>query len=76
MHPLRIFLLVLIFATTASLEGIVHVVKKGENLTIISKAYNVSVAELKKVNNIENATAMFLLPCAPVRDPAISVDYV
>ena len=55
MHPLRIFLLVLIAATTASLEGIVHVVKKGENLTIISKAYNVSVAELKKVNNIENA---------------------
>ena len=55
MHPLRIFLLVLIFATTASLEGIVHVVKKGENLTIISKAYNVSVAELKTVNNIQNA---------------------
>jgi LysM repeat protein len=55
MNPLRILFLVFILATTASLEGIVHVVKKGENLTTISKAYNVSVSELKKVNNIKDA---------------------
>ncbi len=55
MNPLRILFLVFILATTASLQGIVHVVKKGENLTTISKAYNVSVSELKKVNNIKDA---------------------
>lgn len=51
----RILLLVLTLATTVSLEGIVHVVKKGDNLTTISKAYNVSVSELKKANDIKNA---------------------
>lgn len=55
MSPLRVLLLFLTLATAASLQGIVHVVKKGDNLTTISKAYNVSISELKKANNIKDA---------------------
>ncbi len=55
MFPIRIILLILALLATASLEGIVHVVKKGENLTTISKAYGVSVSELKRVNSIKDA---------------------
>lgn len=38
--------------TSGSKASVVHVVKKGENLTVIAKKYGVSVASLKKLNNL------------------------
>lgn len=38
----------------ATPAGLVHVVAKGDNLTKIAKRYNVSVADLLKVNRIED----------------------
>jgi len=37
------------------LEALVHVVRKGDNLTTIAQSYKVSVASLKKANNIKDA---------------------
>jgi len=37
-----------------SYENNIHIIKKGENLISISKLYNVSVLELKNLNNLKN----------------------
>lgn len=54
----RILTLAFALSISASLRGIVHEVRKGENLTTISKTYDVSIEELKKANNITNADSI------------------
>ncbi len=51
----RIIAALLILALPASLSGLTHTVRKGENLTTIAQAYSVSVAAIKKANNIKDA---------------------
>ena len=46
---------ILLFALPATLMGLTHTVRKGENLTSIAQAYSVSVAAIKKANNIKDA---------------------
>lgn len=54
-------------------------VKKGDNLTKIAKAYNTTVAELVKLNNIKNPNLIRIgqtlkLPGAPQADPGTPAD--
>ena len=51
----RILLVLLAVATLPASEALVHVVRKGENLTTIAKSYGVTVDSVKKANNLRNA---------------------
>lgn len=55
MLSFRILIIFLLLALSVSLEGVVHIVKKGETLTTIAKSYRVSVPAIKKANNIKDA---------------------
>ena len=50
----RILLILLAVATLPASEALVHVVRKGENLTTIAKSYGVTVDSVKKANNLRN----------------------
>lgn len=52
--PWTLFLLIAL-ALMSSLQGAVHVVKKGETLTTIAKAYSVAKADIVKANSIKDA---------------------
>ena len=45
-----------ITADTTVLETKTHIVQKGESLWVIAKKYGVSVQDIVKANNIENAS--------------------
>lgn len=45
---------------TPPVEPIIYVVKRGDNLTRISKAYNVTIADLVKWNNIKNPNLIYV----------------
>lgn len=49
---LIVFLMVSSSGFSASLRRRRHIVERGENLTLISKRYGVSVTEIKKINNL------------------------
>src|SRR5437764_14082603 len=71
-------------STTASPEpsakadnGNSHIVARGETLTSIARAHNVSVAELQKYNHIDNplklqAGQTLLIPPSPIPSPSSS----
>src|SRR6266513_6496291 len=71
-------------STTASPEpsvkaddGNSHIVARGETLTSIARAHNVSVAELQKFNHIDNplklqAGQTLLIPPSPIPSPSSS----
>ena len=71
-------------STTASPEpsvkaddGNSHIVARGETLTSIARAHNVSVAELQKFNHIDNplklqAGQTLLIPPSPIPSPSTS----
>jgi len=48
-----LFISVLFYLNLMSSETI-HTVQRGENLTSISKQYNISISELKQLNNLKN----------------------
>jgi LysM repeat protein len=58
-------------------NGNSHIVARGETLTSIAKAHNVSVSELQKFNHIDNplklqAGQTLLIPASPIPSPSSS----
>lgn len=58
-------------------DGNSHIVARGETLTSIAKAHNVSVSELQKYNHIDNplklqAGQTLLIPPSPIPSPSSS----
>jgi len=58
-------------------NGNSHIVARGETLTSIAKAHNVSVSELQKYNHIDNplklqAGQTLLIPPSPIPSPSSS----
>jgi LysM repeat protein len=58
-------------------DGNSHIVARGETLTSIARAHNVSVAELQKFNHIDNplklqAGQTLLIPPSPIPSPSTS----
>ena len=58
-------------------NGNSHIVARGETLTSIAKAHNVSVSELQKYNHIDNplklqAGQTLLIPASPIPSPSSS----
>ena len=58
-------------------NGNSHIVARGETLTSIARAHNVSVAELQKFNHIDNplklqAGQTLLIPPSPIPSPSTS----
>jgi LysM repeat protein len=58
-------------------NGNSHIVARGETLTSIAKAHNVSVSELQKFNHIDNplklqAGQTLLIPASPIPAPSSS----
>jgi LysM repeat protein len=58
-------------------DGNSHIVARGETLTSIAKAHNVSVSELQKFNHIDNplklqAGQTLLIPASPIPSPSSS----
>src|SRR5437764_712725 len=58
-------------------DGNSHIVARGETLTSIARAHNVSVSELQKFNHIENplklmAGQTLLIPPSPIPSPSSS----
>ena len=44
--------------TSDSSSGVFHVVRRGENLTLIARRYRVSLEELKRLNNLSNRSIL------------------
>ncbi len=55
MRRLGILIFASLFSIAPMIEAAVHVVRKGESLSTIARAYDVSVSSIKKANSIKDA---------------------